>query len=475
MARRIHHRDIGPVLHAAERWIDSCLIEDGSILSDNKLWTQELVREVREAFVDHPDMGQDDFMTKLEGQMSKASPSAQRLMAEMLWALLLFPSNILPSTKRFNVQKVWALNGLKTSELHPALTDGVLTGIGSGGTGFNNYRPGELQFLIELAGDLKSRDPAERRQILKSYDEFYKWIEKVRQIGRRQFRHMLRYFAFPDKVERMSSNRDRIKILESFNIVPSREAKKWSDKKLDEELFALRTKLQQTLNQDVLDFYEPPLRERWARDRTIRTASGEVTVVVPKDEDDSEAGTEENKAAGYRQSLHVQAKLVEIGSLMGFRVWLPRSDRSRIKEILRDKENPALLEDLPLNYDITTLDTIEQIDVLWLKGRSMVRAFEVEHTTAVYSGLLRMADLLALQPNMDIRLHIVAPEERKEKVFREMLRPVFSLLDRGPLSKSCTFLSYESVSRMRGLEHLAHTNDSILSAYEERPKEEDLV
>jgi hypothetical protein len=39
-----------------------------------------------------------------------------------------------------------------------------------------------------------------------------------------------------------------------------------------------------------------------------------------------------------------------------------------------------------------------------------VRAFEVEHTTAIYSGLLRMADLLSLVPNMDIKLHIVAPE-----------------------------------------------------------------
>ena len=43
----------------------------------------------------------------------------------------------------------------------------------------------------------------------------------------------------------------------------------------------------------------------------------------------------------------------------------------------------------------------------------MPRAFEVEHTTAIYSGLLRMADLLALQLNMQIRLHLVAPEERR--------------------------------------------------------------
>ena len=83
--------------------------------------------------------------------------------------------------------------------------------------------------------------------------------------------------------------------------------------------------------------------------------------------------------------------------------------------------------------------------MLWLKGRAIVRAFEVEHTTAVYSGILRMADLLALQPNMDIKLHIVAPETRKAKVMGEIQRPVFSLLEKGPLSEYCTFLPYGSL------------------------------
>jgi hypothetical protein len=78
-----------------------------------------------------------------------------------------------------------------------------------------------------------------------------------------------------------------------------------------------------------------------------------------------------------------------------------------------------------------------------------------------------MADLLALQPNMDIRLHIVAPDERRDKVFTEMKRPVFSVLERGPLSRRSTFLSYESVEAMNNLEHLAHTNDSIIAEYEE--------
>jgi hypothetical protein len=130
-----------------------------------------------------------------------------------------------------------------------------------------------------------------------------------------------------------------------------------------------------------------------------------------------------------RESFHIQALLARIGEQMGFSIWLPKRDRSGVLKEWSPSET-FLLDLLPLNYDETTIRTIEQIDVIWLKRRAIVRAFEVEHTTAVYSGILRMADLLALQPNMDINLHIVAPSSRREKVFQEIQRPVFSLLDR---------------------------------------------
>ena len=119
-----------------------------------------------------------------------------------------------------------------------------------------------------------------------------------------------------------------------------------------------------------------------------------------------------------------------------------------------------------------TIKTVEQIDVIWLKGRSMARAFEVEHTTAIYSGLLRMADLLALQPNMDIKLHIVAPTEKQDKVLREIRRPVFSLLDRGPLYESCSYLPYEAIEEIAAIEHLTHMNHSIIDEYAERAEED---
>jgi hypothetical protein len=125
------------------------------------------------------------------------------------------------------------------------------------------------------------------------------------------------------------------------------------------------------------------------------------------------------------------------------------------------------LDRLPLNYDETTLDTIKRIDVLWLKGRAIRRAFEVEHSTAIYSGLLRMADLCALLPNINVSLHIVGPESRREKVFQEITRPVFSLLENSPLSERCTYLSYGSIGELGELDYLSHTTDSVLDEFAE--------
>lgn len=207
-----------------------------------------------------------------------------------------------------------------------------------------------------------------------------------------------------------------------------------------------------------------------ARRRTVKTLDGEIRVSVPdadEDEDDGEPEPHSEPRGEVRHSLQMQAKLAKIGIEMGFSIWVPKADRAAVLGQVDQEDQEKFLSELPLNYDDTTLDTVAQIDVIWLNGRSIARAFEVEHTTAIYSGLLRMADLLALQPNMDIRLHIVAPEERRSKVFREMTRPVFSLLERGPLARQCTYLSYASVEDLASLEHLRHLRDGILEEYEE--------
>jgi hypothetical protein len=216
--------------------------------------------------------------------------------------------------------------------------------------------------------------------------------------------------------------------------------------------------------------YSPRDRRQLARKLTVRALNRSVTVEVPEEEEDDiglATAPAEAPSSDIRQSVQMQAKVAQIGAEMGFRIWVPRGDRVRVLEHVPERQRSAFLEVLPLNYDDTTLRTIENIDVIWLKGRSMSRAFEIEHTTAVYSGLLRMADLLALQPNMNIHLHIVAPDDKREKVLREIRRPVFSLLERGPLYDSCTFISYASIYALAKTPHLLHMSDSIIEEYEE--------
>jgi hypothetical protein len=113
-----------------------------------------------------------------------------------------------------------------------------------------------------------------------------------------------------------------------------------------------------------------------------------------------------------------------------------------------------LVDELPTQFNEATQRTIELIDVLWLKGNSIVAAFEVECTTSVYSGLLRMSDLLALQPNLQLRLFLVAPDDRRSKVEQEILRPTFSLREH-PLAKICGFLSFSKlVEQVEGIRRL---------------------
>ena len=211
-----------------------------------------------------------------------------------------------------------------------------------------------------------------------------------------------------------------------------------------------------------------PLREEDIRKLATHTVNRSDKVIAVSVPEDSVVSKDPDilPEAEARESTRIQALIAGIGISMGLSIWIPRADRAAVlKELSTDTSR--VLERLPLNYDDTTLRTIEQIDVLWLRGRSIARAFEVEHTTSVYSGILRMADLLALQPNMDINLHIVAPLARREKVFSEIRRPVFSLLDKGPLAESCTYLSYDSLREVAAQKHLAHLSDRVLDEYAE--------
>jgi predicted RNA-binding protein len=235
-------------------------------------------------------------------------------------------------------------------------------------------------------------------------------------------------------------------------------------KKLDDSdgLYLVEALMSQSTENKTFELTEEDNKK--LKRTTVRTKDKEVDVVVPEDD------IVEDEKIETPESMKIQALIAEIGERMGLKIWLPKRDRGRVLTHW-EQEEETLLENLPLNYDDTTLKTIENIDVIWIKGRSIVRAFEVEHTTAIYSGILRMADLMALQPNLNIRAHIVAPLERKVKVLDEIRRPVFTLLEKGPLAESCTFISYESIEELAKEKRLEHMRDSVLENYEEFAEE----
>ena len=55
-----------------------------------------------------------------------------------------------------------------------------------------------------------------------------------------------------------------------------------------------------------------------------------------------------------------------------------------------------------------------------------------------------MSDLVAMQPNLQIPLFIVAPDARRNKVITEVNRPTFAGL-KPPLVEVCRFITFSSL------------------------------
>ncbi len=116
--------------------------------------------------------------------------------------------------------------------------------------------------------------------------------------------------------------------------------------------------------------------------------------------------TPKNEASAH---LHIQWQLAKLGNDLGLDIWVARNDRSREINGHQFSDLEGLLVNLPVLFEPQTRAIVEMIDVIWLKGPTIVAAFEIENSTSIYSGLLRMSDLVTLQPNLSIPLFLWHP------------------------------------------------------------------
>ena len=143
----------------------------------------------------------------------------------------------------------------------------------------------------------------------------------------------------------------------------------------------------------------------------------------------------------------IQGWLRDLGRALGYDVWIAANDRGRAHDngTLGDgclRRLPELLE------THRAADAIRLIDVLWLDcGTAQVAAaFEVEHSTTVYSGIVRMLDLaLGVPDHASSRYFLVAPDAREKEVRTQFARPAFSRVSELDLR----FLPYRALEQHR--------------------------
>jgi len=183
--------------------------------------------------------------------------------------------------------------------------------------------------------------------------------------------------------------------------------------------------------------YRPP---------ALKSKIGAVTVPdsEPEEPESSVPPKEPTEDTAVSEHTRIQSMLVTLGGEMGLDVWIASNDRGRVVGGKRLGELPRVIDDLPLQFDAATMKTVKLIDVLWLRRRTIEAAFEIECTTSIYSGLLRMSDLISMQPNLNIPLYIVAPDERRAKVIEEVNRATFTRLS-PPMPEICSFIALSAL------------------------------
>jgi 5-methylcytosine-specific restriction protein B len=263
MSRHHPNRNAAPIFDATAYWVERCLIADGSIFADNEaLWNPNYLDDLDRTFTRSLDEGDGTFFEKLKRQMTTAAPPSRKLMAEALWILMLFQSNVTAETKRTNIRLVWGWSGDDLDPQHPMLADDVLMGLGSSGAAYNTQRWRELAFLLTVVSAFKDKSPDERHKLLSDPWYFAEWLGAYPDARNRQFRHICLHLLFPDEFERISSSADKRAILAAFTGERERDLRRWEDERIDRALFDLRQRLEAERGAPT-DFYSADLASLW--------------------------------------------------------------------------------------------------------------------------------------------------------------------------------------------------------------------
>ena len=270
-------KDAEPILQAAEDWKQRCLLDGGSVFSNDRLWTLDNFKVLIHHYVESLDEGEGQFDVKLKRQLDPAPPDVKRLWAEMAWVYALYPLQITANKKRSQVSTYWGWSGEKLEQSHNALTDAVLAGVGSGGTGYNTHKWREFRLFVTMMVDWFGFDKAERESMLADPWRFVEWLERQEYLSGRMFRHVVLFLLFPDSFEPIATISYKQQIVKALH--PSADEIDASDRiALDRAVLEVRRELEGEFPDREVDFYRSPIKERWQETDTVRPLDPKGTV-----------------------------------------------------------------------------------------------------------------------------------------------------------------------------------------------------
>ena len=257
------------VYAAAKLWVDRALRADDSLFTPGTaIWTRDNLRNLRDRFLDRPDISGDDFYVKLNGQLDSGLAQRYQLMGEVLFVyfLIVHQSATRGDTKLSRINRVlkWSPEPVSV----PAnLVSALSPGIAHPGQFFlSSGRPEQLGFVIEIAEQFKRLSVSKRDELLNSPWHFKSFTESldyrsVTMIGAdtksRSQRYAIHHLLFPDTFEGIVSADHKTYIAGAFDYLikdPIHD--------IDRRLQEIRQSLEYEHGAGI-DFYSPGIRGIW--------------------------------------------------------------------------------------------------------------------------------------------------------------------------------------------------------------------
>ena len=280
------------VYKAMQAWVDCALQDNGSLFTPGKaIWTSKNLRELRQCFLDQPDIQGNGFHDKLKKQLAGRSPEVCQLMSEALYVHYLSVWGMKVDNKKDRIGDV--LSFWKQGDDHadlpervnipPELGDALQPGlinIGQGAALIDS----QLATLIEFTEQWKEKEQDDHQILLNDPWKFKSFLFNMS--GKSQTllnkdssgwieREILLHVVHPDAFEAIGTNAKKaISGATAFThfTVPDTQD-------VDRRLEQIRRGIEKELNRDF-DFYDPDIVGVWRNGESPPWETGDWPVTA---------------------------------------------------------------------------------------------------------------------------------------------------------------------------------------------------